>query len=240
MTFLDIRNIRKSFPRGDGAVLEDVNLSVNSGEIFGLVGLNGVGKTTLIKIILDLMDSDSGECLICGKSNRDPNSRDNIFYLPEKFQPSQNLRVIEFFRIFIEMNGTTLPKLENICEKISLGKSVLNEKIGNLSKGMVQKIGLAASIIENKKLVILDEPMSGLDPKARIYLKNALLEYKKDGNSVFFSSHILSDIDEICDIIAVLHNSTIKFVGAPNEFKKNHDETSLERAFLREIGLFPG
>jgi ABC-2 type transport system ATP-binding protein len=233
MNVLETKNISKNF--SDRKVLDNINLNVRSGEIFGLVGLNGVGKTTLIKIILNLMDADAGECLICGNNCKKVESRENIFYLPEKFQPSQNLKVIEFFDIFVGTTGVSLAKLEELCESLSLDKGILNKKIGSLSKGMTQKIGLIASVIEGKKIIILDEPMSGLDPKARIYLKNILLNYKMGGNSVFFSSHILSDIDEICDRIAILDNSTIKFVGAPDEFKKNHGETSLERAFLKEI-----
>jgi ABC-2 type transport system ATP-binding protein len=233
MNVLEIRNINKTF--FDKKVLDNISFSVKAGEIFGLIGLNGVGKTTIIKIILDLLKADGGECFVCEKINTNHDSRQNIFYLPERFQPSQNLKVIEFFEIFVNSNTIDRVKLENLCEDLSLSKSVLNKKIGSLSKGMVQKVGLVASVMEDKRLLILDEPMSGLDPMARTYLKNILLNYKNKKNSIFFSSHILSDIDEICDRIAILDNSTIKFIGAPNEFKKNHNETSLEKAFLKEI-----
>ena len=100
---------------------------------------------------------------------------------------------------------------------------------------MSQKIGLITAVLNNKNLMILDEPMSGLDPKARINLKNLLLNYKKNGKSVFFSSHILSDIDEICDRIAILNNNEIVFIGTPEELKAKNNNTSLEKAFLSEI-----
>ncbi|MDR0571763.1 MAG: ABC transporter ATP-binding protein, partial [Rickettsiales bacterium] len=209
---------------------------VCDGEIFGLIGLNGAGKTTLIKIILDLLDADSGECLICGKNNKRSFSRENIFYLPERFHPPQNLKVGEFFQFFVEKNRLDLNKLTDMCENLFFESNVLVKKISNLSKGMAQKVGLVASVIENKKLIILDEPMSGLDPKARIYLKNTLKDYKGRGNSIFFSSHVLADVDEMCDRIAVLNDSKIGFIGSPESFRHKHQETSLERAFLNEIG----
>jgi ABC-2 type transport system ATP-binding protein len=232
---LKLNNVGKGYSKK--SVLSGINLSVGESEIFGLIGLNGVGKTTLIKIILDLIKADYGESYICGKNTKDYRSRENIFYLPEKFQPSQNLKVIEFIKIFVESKHFALKKIEELCELLDLDQSSLNRKISSLSKGMSQKIGLISSVLENKKLIILDEPMTGLDPKARINLKNLLLRYKNNGKSVFFSSHILSDIDEICDRVAILNNGKIQFIGTPNEFKKKHLTDTLEMAFLEEISL---
>ena len=101
----------------------------------------------------------------------------------------------------------------------------------------MQKLGLISAFLSKSKLVILDEPMSGLDPRARIQLKDQLLKYRDNGNTIFFSSHILSDIDEICDRIAILHDNQIQFIGAPNDFKKKQGASSLERAFLKKIGI---
>ena len=102
---------------------------------------------------------------------------------------------------------------------------------------MTQKLGLLGTFLSEAKLIILDEPMSGLDPRARIALKQQLLSYKEAGNSIFFSSHILSDIEEICDKIAILNNGKIVFSGKPEDFKTKHQENSLEKAFLNEIGI---
>lgn len=233
MSVLELKNISKEYNKRE--VLSNVNLAVEEGEVFGLIGLNGIGKTTLIKIILNLIDADGGEGFICGENIKFPKSRENVFYLPEKFQPSQNLKVKEFLKIFIDKKNFDLEKIEKLCEYFSLDKSNLNKKIGNMSKGMSQKIGLILSVLENKKLIILDEPMTGLDPKARIYLKNLLIKYKKDGKSVFFSSHILSDIEEICDRVGILNNGNIQFVGTPQELKNKYKLDSLEKAFLQEI-----
>lgn len=233
MSVLELKNISKKY--NDKVVLSEVNLNIEEGEVFGLIGLNGIGKTTLIKIILNLIDADAGEGFICDKNIKIPESRENIFYLPEKFQPSQNLKVIEFIKIFVDSKDFNLKKIEELCDYLSLDKASLNKKIGSLSKGMSQKIGLILSVLENKKLIILDEPMTGLDPKARIYLKSLLLKYKENKKSVFFSSHILSDIEEICDRIGVLNNGKIVFIGTPKELKEKHQIDSLEKAFLKEI-----
>ena len=231
---LEIKNICKNFK--EKRVLDHINLNIRQGEICGLIGLNGMGKTTLIKVILNLIDQDLGDCFIYGEKNTTPKSRENLFYLPEKFQPSLNLTVQEFFNIFIDKKNITTQLLKDFCNKLDLNQQFLTKKIGTLSKGTVQKIGLIASMIEDKKLIILDEPMSGLDPLARINLKNALLEYKNKGNSIFFSSHILVDLDEICDNIAILHNTKIIYYGTPKNLKSKYNETSLERAFIKEIG----
>ncbi|MDR2760604.1 MAG: ABC transporter ATP-binding protein [Rickettsiales bacterium] len=237
MNLLEIRNVNKKF--ASRTVLRNINLAVGSGEIFGLIGLNGAGKTTLIKIILDLLTADGGECLILNKSSLDPAARSNIFYLPEKFQPPPNLKAIEFLKFFTAAKEIKTSELRGLCEALSLEYGDLGKRIGSLSKGMAQKIGLIASVLDNKKLIILDEPMSGLDPRARIYLKKFFLDYKNRGNSIFFSSHILSDVDEICDRIAIINDAEIGFTGSPAEFKKKCGENSLERAFLREIGETP-
>ena len=231
MSVLNIKNLYTRY--GDRTVLNNINLEIKEGEIFGLIGLNGAGKTTLIKTILNLLNPFSGSIEICGVDVKNKNSRDNISYLPEKFQPNQQLKCIEFIKIFT--NNFDIDKVNILCDGLDLDKNVLNKKISSLSKGMSQKIGLITSVLNNKKLMILDEPMSGLDPKARINLKNILLDYKKDNKSIFFSSHILSDIDEICDRIGVLNNNKIQFIGTPEELKNKYNIQSLEKAFLEEI-----
>lgn len=233
MSILELKDIVKSY--STKVVLDGVNLNVEEGEVFGLIGLNGAGKTTMIKTILHLLTQDNGIIKICGIDTINNNSRQNISYLPEKFQPSQQLKVIEFIKIFSNKENLDINEVERLCDILDLDKKVLTKKISSLSKGMSQKVGLIASFIDNKKLVILDEPMSGLDPKARINLKNLLLEYKNNGNAIFFSSHILADIDEICDRVAVLHGGKIRFVGTPNELKGKYSVDSLEKAFLMEI-----
>ncbi|HSQ98236.1 MAG TPA: ABC transporter ATP-binding protein [Rickettsiales bacterium] len=235
---LKISNIKKSF--GSKVVLNDINLEIKNNEIFGLIGLNGAGKTTLIKIILDLLDSDKGTTEILGISSTQTKSREKLRYLPEKFQVSSMLKGVEFLKIFNSFNKNTEnynleEKISKLANLLDLDKKALTMKVSKYSKGMMQKLGLISTFLGDSELVILDEPMSGLDPKARINLKELLLDSKSKNRSIFFSSHILSDIDEICDRIAILNNTKIVFIGTPNELKNKHSQTSLEKAFLKEI-----
>ncbi len=233
---LRITEISKSFQH---QVLDNINLEVKQGEIFGFIGLNGIGKTTLIKIILDLLDQDNGEVEIFGVSRLLPESRQKLCYLPEKFQPSNYLKGEEFLKFTLDFYGKKLDisKAKSICKNLDLDVQVLKEKVTKYSKGMVQKLGLLAVFLSEAELVILDEPMSGLDPKARIALKKELISYKNKGKTIFFSSHILSDMDEICDSIAVLHDTKIAYEGSPQGFKIKHGQDNLDKAFLKEIGV---
>ncbi len=218
-------------------VLQNVSLCVEVGEIFGLVGLNGVGKTTLIKIILDLLRADSGAASFFGRSVSQPEGRRNLAYLPEKFYPSPFLKGSEF----LEISQAFYRKRFNRDAAISLAKAldldprVLDHKISKYSKGMGQKLGLLSVFLSEAPLLLLDEPMSGLDPSARIQLKELLLRYKSSGNTIFFTSHILSDIEELCDNISVLHDAEIIYNGAPKTFVEEQGERNLERAFLKAI-----
>lgn len=237
---LKIKNLKKSF--GEKVVLDNISFELKDNEIFGLIGLNGAGKTTLIKIILDLLKSDGGEVEILNTPSTLTKSREELRYLPEKFQVSSMLKGVEFLKIFNDFDKTYKPSNEELLNEIyrladllALDRKALDLKVSKYSKGMVQKLGLISTFLGDSKVIILDEPMSGLDPKARIYLKNLLLESKKQNKSVFFSSHVLSDIDEICDRVGVLYNGSIVFIGTPEELKKKHNETSLEKAFLKEI-----
>ncbi len=234
---LKITEISKSF--GSKLVLDKVGFEVKENEIFGFIGLNGVGKTTLIKIILDLLNQDDGEIEIFGLSSILPQSRQKICYLPEKFQPSQHLKGEEFLKFVLDFYGKKYDanKARVICENLDLDFAVLRQKVTRYSKGMMQKLGLIAVFLSEADLIILDEPMSGLDPKARIALKKELISYKKSGKTIFFSSHILSDMDEICDSISVLNNAEIVYFGTPEGFKIRHEENNLDRAFLKEIGV---
>ncbi len=238
---LEISNISKVFfaKNEQKLVLDDVSFAVKENEIFGFIGLNGMGKTTLIKIILDLLDEEEGEIKIFGHKKILPLARKRVCYLPEKFQPSPYLKGIEFLQFVLDFYGKKLDLEQAMvfCENLDLNFKVLNQKVTKYSKGMTQKLGLIATFLSAADLIILDEPMSGLDPRARINLKKELIKYKNLGKTIFFSSHILSDMDEICDSIAVLHDAKINFCGHPLEFKQRHQEDSLDKAFLKEIGV---
>ncbi len=234
---LAVQDIKKSY--NDRIVLEDISLSLVPGEIFGLIGVNGAGKTTLIKIILDLVRAEKGQAEIFGLKTADIKARQQLSYLPEKFQPSRYLKGVEYLDLSLSYYGRKLDKdqARAQAEALDLNPKVLDMRVGSYSKGMGQKLGLLGAFLLDVSLLVLDEPMSGLDPGARIRLKNMLLDAKKRGKTIFFSSHILSDIDEICDRIGVIHNGRLGFTGTPATFKAQHGETSLEKAFLKSISV---
>lgn len=235
---LDIRGLNKSFKGND--VLQNVSLKVEKGQVFGLIGLNGVGKTTMIKIILGLLNQDSGVVKLFGQETNNKEARKKLSFLPEKFHPSQFLKGKEFLDLTCSYYGQKYNEVEafRLARILGLKPEVLGNRVSSYSKGMGQKLGLLSSMLVAAPFLMLDEPMSGLDPSARIALKDAMIDYVKadKNNTIFFSSHILSDIDEICDNIAILHDSKIIYQGAPDKFKKEQKEKSLERAFLKAIG----
>lgn len=232
---LSIKNVKKSFC--DKKVLKGISFDVRENEIFGLIGLNGIGKTTLIKTIIDILDKDSGDISIFGVDATNKISRENIAYLPEKFHPSTYLKGTEFLSMTYKSGKKNDLKLaKKLAKSLALEEKALCQKVSKYSKGMMQKLGLIYTLLSEAPLIILDEPMSGLDPKARIRLKEELINYKNSGHSVFLSSHILADMDEICDRIGVINNGKIVFIGTPKEFREKHSQQSLEKAFLEEIG----
>lgn len=236
---LSIHNVSKKFSTHK-PVIDNLSLEVVSGEVFGLIGVNGAGKTTLIKCILDLLELDSGSITIQSSKHASTKARQNLYYLPEKFTPSPFLKGSEFLSLTLSSYRLVLnqEKMFEAADRLQLDSAVLDWKIGKYSKGMTQKLALMGALLADRPLLLLDEPMSGLDPCARVLLKRLLREYVAKGRSVLFSSHILTDIDEICNRIAVLHEHQLLYVGEPAEFRGRYGKNSenLEHSFLRAIG----
>lgn len=233
---LRVSAISKSYAQQQ--VLDGISFDLKPGEIFGLVGLNGAGKTTLIKILLDLADANSGSASIFGEPCNTVKARERISYLPEKFSPSRYLKGFEYLSLALSYYGKKLDKdaARQMAKDLDLNPDALGRKVGGYSKGMGQKLGLIGAFMVDQPFMILDEPMSGLDPRARIALKEVMLRARSEGKTLFFSSHILSDIDEICDRIGIIHNSKLVYLGKASEFKPTYGEQTLERAFLKAIG----
>jgi ABC-2 type transport system ATP-binding protein len=235
VSILAVESVCKSY--GKKKVLDDVNFKLQQGELFGLIGLNGVGKTTMIKIILNLVKADKGMASIHGVDSLQTASRANVAYVPEKFQPSRYLTGQEFLRLSASYYRKPLDmeRAVELAESLALDPDALYRKVGSYSKGMGQKLGLIGACLTDQPLLILDEPMSGLDPKARIMLKKLMLEMKQNGRTIFFSSHILADIDEICDRIGVINDTKLIYDGTPADFKASFEADSLEKSFLKSI-----
>lgn len=233
---LEVVNLYANY--GAKQVLEDVNFAVKKGQTYGLIGLNGVGKTTLIKIALGLKTAQSGEVKVFGRSSADADVRYDISYLPERFDPPWFLKGGEFVQFAASLYGrkVVLSNIEDACQKLALDPKVLKNKVQTYSKGMRQKLGLIATVLTGSEVLILDEPMSGLDPLARSLVKNLLRSVKEEGRTVILSSHILADMDEICDSVTVIDSSKVQFTGTPEEMKAKTEERYLEKSFLKIIG----
>ncbi|PZQ43708.1 MAG: ABC transporter ATP-binding protein [Micavibrio aeruginosavorus] len=234
---LDIAAVYAGYGAGD--VINDITLSVLPGETYGLVGLNGAGKTTLIKTILGLKDASRGEIAVSGAKAGTDAAKSQIAYLPERFDPAWFLNAYEFIAFTLSLYGRKLEKAQadEMAEQLGLKKEYLSKRAQSYSKGMRQKLGLMATFMTGSPLMILDEPMSGLDPLARAQVKKVLVDAKAKGRTVFLSSHILADLEELCDRIAVLHGGRIMFIGKPSDLLKQTGEPYLERAFLALAGL---
>src|SRR3954471_22045843 len=201
---LTFSGVTKAF--GMTRALDDFTLEVPRGELFALVGGNGAGKTTLIKCLLDFTRPDSGRIAIAGASNRETESRADLAFLPERFSPPHYLTGRDFLRYMAELHRSRYDEAQarDIFGRLALDVSALTRPARTYSKGMTQKLGLAACLTSGKALQVLDEPTSGLDPKARALLKAELKALRDAGVTVFFTSHALADVDEICDRMAVL------------------------------------
>ena len=220
---------------GRQRVLAGVDLEVRSGEALGLVGANGAGKTTLIKCLLDLCSSDAGRVEIYGVPGTLAAARRRLAYVPERFTPPHYLRCGEFLELVLDLSGARLERAkgERILGELGLEPGVLDQPVRELSKGMTQKLGLAACFLVERDLYVLDEPMSGLDPVSRVAVKSVMLRLNREAKTLFFSSHVLADVEELCSSIAVLDRGRIRFRGAPAELCARYSEPHLERAFMR-------
>ncbi|MEO5377938.1 MAG: ABC transporter ATP-binding protein [Magnetococcus sp. DMHC-6] len=229
---LDFRQVTKKY--GKQTVLAGIDLEISAGESFALVGANGVGKTTLIKALLDFIPLEGGDIHIFGKSALNPTSRQQLAYLPERFLPPYFFSGWDFLNYMGQLYDQIL-QIEEVKElffELNLDASALEKSVRSFSKGMTQKLGLAALFLSKKKLLILDEPMSGLDPKARVLLKRKLNRLRAEGYTLFSSTHLLADVEELCDRMAILHMGQLCFVGSPAQCLAQYHGKTLEESFL--------
>ena len=230
-TALRFEQVTKRF--GGVAALDDFSLEVARGEFFGLVGVNGAGKTTLIKCLLDFCDAH-GRIEIFGVDHRLTTARQQLAFLPERFNPPHFLTGRDFLRYMLKLYRQPYDeaRVKQVFASLDLDPAALDKAARSYSKGMTQKLGLAACLLSGKELYVLDEPTSGLDPKARALLKRALGALRALNRTVFFSSHALADIAEMCDRMAVLHGGKLRYAGRPSDLAATAADGDLERAFL--------
>ena len=226
---------------GRAGVLHDVSFEVARGDFFGLVGVNGAGKTTLLKCMLDFCDTDRGSIEIFDTPHRLTAARRRLAFLPERFNPPYYLTGEDFIKYVLEMQSAAYDcdAAERMLRALDLDLAALSLPVRAYSMGMTQKLGLAACFLSGKDLYVLDEPTSGLDPKARALLKSHLRELKQRSHTVFFTSHALADVAEVCDRMAVMHAGRLRFAGTPAELCGQFATADLEQAFMRCIEAAP-
>ena len=222
-TFKDISSLKEDFDENsiitvkkltktysDKKAVDNISFSVKKGEIFGFLGPNGAGKTTTIKSILGLIKADSGEIEINGFNIRksEKNAKKNIGYLPEKVAFYDNLTALQNLLFYAKIKKVSKEECLLLLEEFGLG-DVINKKVGKFSKGMVQRLGMIRAIMGNPPILILDEPSSGLDPRGAIQIRNKIREMNQNGATVFVSSHILSEIQEICDRVGIINKGVL-------------------------------
>ncbi|HUO43854.1 MAG TPA: ABC transporter ATP-binding protein [Burkholderiales bacterium] len=222
---------------GRATALHEVTFDIARGEFFGLVGVNGAGKTTLLKCLLDLCAFDDGGIEIFGIPHRLRTARARMAFLPERFMPPYYSTGEDFVRYVLALQSVDYDRAaaEQLLQALDLDRAALQMPARAYSKGMTQKLGLAASFLAHKDLYVLDEPTSGLDPKARALLKAQLRQIKQRGGTLLLTSHALADVAEICDRMAVLHAGRVLFVGTPDELCRQYASSGLEAAFLHCI-----
>jgi ABC-2 type transport system ATP-binding protein len=196
--------------------LRPLNLTVAEGEVFGFLGPNGAGKTTTLKLLMGLVFPTGGSARILGKDINDPAIKAQIGFLPEQPYFYDYLTASELLEYYARLSGMEPKergrKVEAMLGRVGL-KDAARVQLRKFSKGMLQRVGLAQAVLHNPKVVFLDEPMSGLDPMGRREVRDLMEELKQQGKTVFFSTHILSDAEALCDRVAVIHQGELRGVG---------------------------
>jgi ABC-2 type transport system ATP-binding protein len=222
---IEIEKLTKDYPFGflhlkKKTSLEGLNMSVETGEVFGFLGPNGAGKSTTIKLLVGLIFPTAGTARILGKSIDDVSMHADIGYLPEQPYFYDYLTAMELLDYFARIHDLAAhdrkERIDHVLKKVGL-ETARKIQLRKYSKGMLQRVGLAQAILHDPKVVILDEPMSGLDPVGRREVRDIILELKQAGKTVLFSTHILSDAEMLCDRVGVIVGGKLRGVGAPDE-----------------------
>jgi ABC-2 type transport system ATP-binding protein len=225
MPAIEILGLEKTYQVGfwrkrPKVALCPLNLTVEEGEIFGFLGPNGAGKTTTLKLLMGLIFPTGGSARILGREWTDPEVKARIGFLPEQPYFYDHLTAHELLNYYARLSGVSAKertqRVQATLQKVGLPE-VKGMQLRKFSKGMLQRIGIAQAILHNPKLVFFDEPMSGLDPMGRREVRDLMAQLKEEGKTVFFSTHILSDAEALCDRVAIIHKGEIRGVGAVDD-----------------------
>jgi len=225
MTAIEILGLAKNYPMGfwrkrPKVALRPLHLTVEQGEVFGFLGPNGAGKTTTLKLLMGLVFPTAGTARLLGLEMDDPQVRAQIGFLPEQPYFYDYLTAKELLEYYAQLSGVPgkerSARAEKMLARVGLADAA-RLQLRKFSKGMLQRVGLAQAILHDPRLVFLDEPMSGLDPMGRREVRDLIQQLQQEGKTVFFSTHILSDAEALCDRVAVIHQGELRGVGAVAE-----------------------
>ena len=221
---LNINRLCKSF--GEVKVLQGLDLSVPEGAIFGFIGENGAGKTTSMKIVLGLLESNGGEVTVCGERVRYGKTVQGVGFLPDVPEFYPYMKPMEYLTLCGEISGMKKPEIKSRGQELLklVGLSGIKRKIGGFSRGMKQRLGIAQALLNRPKLLICDEPTSALDPAGRKEILD-IIDSLRGQTTVIFSTHILSDVERVCDYAAFLHSGRIVLQGGLSEIKKQRNDS---------------
>lgn len=242
---IEVRNLTKVYRdfwgRPKVRALNALSLDVKRGEVFGLLGPNGSGKTTTLKLLLGLLFPTEGEITILGKSAADVSKNERIGYLPEESYLYRFLNAhetLDFYgRLFKMPASVRKERAEKLLDLVKLAPQARRRQLKEYSKGMTRRIGLAQALINDPDLVLLDEPTSGLDPLGNRDMKDLILDLKKQGKTVVMCSHLLGDVQDVCDRIAILYGGELKVMGRVDELLKSQDETQILSSKLSDAAI---
>lgn len=233
MALVEASNLSHSY--GSYQSLRNVTFSIDEGQCFALLGPNGAGKTTFVKIMLGLQFPTGGELKLFGKHAGEPSSRVSVGYLPEKFSFYPYYKVRDTLAFYAAVAGIEKSEAESAIiqalGKLKIGE-LIDKKLSNLSKGQLQRVGLAALLLGDKQLIVLDEPFSGLDPIGIKDLKELLREFTRQGKTLLINSHILSEVEHLCDHFGILNNGELLVAGEKNSLLAGQ---SLENYFAARV-----
>ncbi|HUY36396.1 MAG TPA: ABC transporter ATP-binding protein [Pirellulales bacterium] len=238
---IETRNLSKIYRdfwgRQKVRALKSLDLEIRRGEIFGLLGPNGSGKTTTIKLLLGLLFPSSGQALVFGKDASEVTKNERIGYLPEETYLYRFLNAeetLDFYgRLFDMPAATRRQRAARLIEEVGLGWAK-RRQLKEYSKGMARRIGLAQALINDPELIVLDEPTTGLDPIGCREMKDLILNLRAQGKTVLMCSHLLADVQDVCDRIAILHQGELKELGRVDSLLKVRGETAIRAAGLSE------
>jgi ABC-2 type transport system ATP-binding protein len=204
--------------------LRRLNLTVATGETFGFLGPNGAGKTTTLKLLMGIIFPSSGSATILGKDFHDPEIKRKIGFLPEQPYFYDYLSAPELLDYYAQLSGvpatTRKQRIGELLERVGLS-DVGDKQLRKFSKGMLQRVGIAQAIIHDPEVVFLDEPMSGLDPAGRREVRELIQSLKDEGKTIFFSTHILSDAEALCDRVGIIYKGELRGLGVVNDFRSS-------------------